>query len=49
MTTHANKALVQRYKVGTLNSRDIDALDHVAAAGYLDHAAFPGQARAWRA
>lgn len=44
MTTHANKALLHRYKIDILNNRDIDALDHVAAPGYLDHAAFPGQA-----
>ncbi len=44
MTTQANKALLRRYKVGILNSRDIDALDQVAVSGYLDHAAFPGQA-----
>lgn len=44
MTTEANKALLRRYKVGILNDRDIDALDQVAAPGYLDHAAFPGQA-----
>jgi steroid delta-isomerase-like uncharacterized protein len=44
MTTEANKALLRRYKVGILNTRDIDALDQVAAPGYLDHAAFPGQA-----
>lgn len=39
----ANRALLLRYKVGILNSRDVDALDEVAAADYLDHAAFPGQ------
>jgi steroid delta-isomerase-like uncharacterized protein len=44
MTTEANKALLRRYKVGILKTRDIDALDQVAAPGYLDHAAFPGQA-----
>jgi steroid delta-isomerase-like uncharacterized protein len=43
-TLDANKALVRRYKVDILNSRDIDALDEVAAVDYLDHAAFPGQA-----
>lgn len=40
----ANKQVVRRYKVGILNSRDVDALDEVVAADYLDHAAFPGQA-----
>ena len=45
MTTRANKALLRRYKVGILNNRDIGALDQVAAPGYLDHAAFPGQAQ----
>lgn len=40
----ANKALLRRYKVDILNSRDIDALGEVAALDYLDHAAFPGQA-----
>jgi hypothetical protein len=45
MTTRANKALLRRYKVGILNNRDIYALDQVAAPGYLDHAAFPGQAQ----
>lgn len=44
MTTEANKALLRRYKTGILNTRDIDGLDQVAAPGYLDHAAFPGQA-----
>jgi steroid delta-isomerase-like uncharacterized protein len=44
MTTQANKALLHRYKTGILNNRDIDALDQVATPGYLDHAAFPGQA-----
>ena len=44
MTTHANKALLRRYKQDILNSRDISALDQVAAGDYLDHAAFPGQA-----
>jgi steroid delta-isomerase-like uncharacterized protein len=39
----ANRALLLRYKVGILNSRDVDALDEVAAVDYLDHAAFPGQ------
>jgi steroid delta-isomerase-like uncharacterized protein len=43
MTTEANKALLRRYKTDILNTRDIDALDQVAAPGYLDHAAFPGQ------
>lgn len=38
----ANKALLRRYKVGILNSRDVDALGEVAAVDYLDHAAFPG-------
>lgn len=41
---HTNKALLRRYKEDILNSRDINALDQVAAADYLDHAAFPGQA-----
>jgi predicted ester cyclase len=40
----ANKALLRRYKVGILNSRDVDALGEVAAVDYLDHAAFPGHA-----
>lgn len=44
MTIEANKAIVRRYKVDILNSRDIDALDEVVAEDYLDHAAFPGQA-----
>lgn len=44
MTTEANKALLRRYKVDILNNRDIQALEQVAAADYLDHAAFPGQA-----
>jgi steroid delta-isomerase-like uncharacterized protein len=44
MSTEANKAILRRYKVDILNSRDIDALDEVVAPGYLDHAAFPGQA-----
>jgi steroid delta-isomerase-like uncharacterized protein len=43
MTTEANKAIVRRYKVDILNSRDIDALDDVVALDYLDHAAFPDQ------
>jgi steroid delta-isomerase-like uncharacterized protein len=43
-TLDANKALLRRYKVDILNSRDIDALDEVAAVDYVDHAAFPGQA-----
>jgi hypothetical protein len=45
MTTRANKALLRRYKVGILNNRDIYALVQVAAPGYLDHAALPGQAQ----
>lgn len=44
MTTEANKALLHRYKVEILNSRDLQALGQVAAADYVDHAAFPGQA-----
>ena len=45
MTTEANKAILRRYKVDILNSRDIDAsLDEVVAPGYVDHAASPGQA-----
>lgn len=44
MTLEANKALLRRYKVDILNSRDIEALHEVAASDYLDHAAFPGQA-----
>src|SRR5438552_1505747 len=44
MTTEASKALLRRYKTGTLNTRDIEALNQVAAPDYLDHAAFPGQA-----
>jgi steroid delta-isomerase-like uncharacterized protein len=44
MSTQANKALLHRYKVDILNNRDIPALDQVAAADYVDHAAFPGQA-----
>lgn len=39
-----NKKVVRRYKVGILNSRDVDALDEIVAVDYLDHAAFPGQA-----
>jgi steroid delta-isomerase-like uncharacterized protein len=44
MTIEANKAIVSRYKVDILNSRDLDALGEVVAIDYLDHAAFPGQA-----
>lgn len=44
MTTQANKELLRRYKVCILNDRDVGALDQVAAADYVDHAAFPGQA-----
>ena len=40
----ANKALLRRYKTGILNARDIDGIGEVAAADYVDHAAFPGQA-----
>ncbi|MGZ6299430.1 MAG: ester cyclase [Candidatus Limnocylindria bacterium] len=40
----ANKQVVRRYKVGILNSRDVDALDEIVGADYLDHAAFAGQA-----
>jgi steroid delta-isomerase-like uncharacterized protein len=39
----ANRALSLRYKVGILNSRDVDALGESAAEDYLDHAAFHGQ------
>jgi len=39
----ANKAVVRRYLVDILNSRDIDALDDVVDTDYLDHVAFPGQ------
>jgi steroid delta-isomerase-like uncharacterized protein len=45
MTTLDNKAIIRRYKVEILNSRDIDALDEVVAEDYLDHSAFPGQQR----
>ncbi|MFN2582829.1 MAG: ester cyclase [Candidatus Dormibacteria bacterium] len=38
-----NKAVVLRYKTQLLNARDLDSLADVAAADYLDHAAFPGQ------
>jgi steroid delta-isomerase-like uncharacterized protein len=44
MTVEENKAILRRYKVDILNSREIDALDEVVAVDYLDHAAFPGQA-----
>jgi steroid delta-isomerase-like uncharacterized protein len=44
MAVEANKAIVRRYKVGILNSRDVDALDEIVAVDYLDHAAFPTQA-----
>ena len=44
MTLAENKAIIRRYKVDILNSRDIDALDEIVADDYLDHAAFPGQA-----
>jgi hypothetical protein len=44
MTTQTNKELLRRYKVHILNDRDVGALDQVAAADYVDHAAFPGQA-----
>jgi predicted ester cyclase len=43
-TLEANKALLRRYKTGILNDRDVDALGEVAAVGYVDHAALPGQA-----
>lgn len=43
-TLEANKALLRRYKTGILNDRDVDALEEVAVADYVDHAAFPGQA-----
>lgn len=43
-TLEANKALLRRYKTGILNARDLEALGEVAAADYLDHAAFPDQA-----
>lgn len=43
MTVEGNKAIVRRYKIDILNSRDLDALDEVVAEDYLDHAAFPGQ------
>jgi steroid delta-isomerase-like uncharacterized protein len=42
-TLAENKAIVRRYKVDILNSRDLDALDEIVADDYLDHAAFPGQ------
>ena len=42
--TEENKALLRRYKVEILNSRDLDALGEVAAVDYVDHAAFPNQA-----
>lgn len=44
MSIEANKALLRRYKVDILNSRDLDALEEVAAVDYVDHAALPGQA-----
>jgi steroid delta-isomerase-like uncharacterized protein len=44
VTIEANKAIVRRYKVDILNSRDLDALDQIVAVDYLDHAAFPNQA-----
>lgn len=44
MSVEENKALLRRYKVEILNSRNPAALGEVAAVDYLDHAAFPGQA-----
>ena len=44
MTIEANKAIVRRYKMDILNSRDLGALDQIVAVDYLDHAAFPNQA-----
>jgi steroid delta-isomerase-like uncharacterized protein len=43
MTIEANKAIVRRYKVDILNSRDLEALDQIVSVDYLDHAAFPNQ------
>ncbi len=43
MSIEANKAIIRRYKVDILNSRDLAALDAIVGDDYLDHAAFPGQ------
>jgi predicted ester cyclase len=43
VSIEANKAIIRRYKIDILNSRDVAALDAIVAADYLDHAAFPGQ------
>ena len=43
MSIDTNKAIIRRYKVGILNSRDLAALDAIVGDDYLDHAAFPGQ------
>jgi hypothetical protein len=49
MTIEANKAIVSRYKVDILNSRDFDALDGVVAFDYLDPRRSPGRHRGSRA
>jgi len=43
MSIDTNKAIIRRYKVDILNSRDLAALDAIVREDYLDHAAFPGQ------
>ena len=43
MSIETNKAIIRRYKVDILNSRDLAALDAIVGEDYLDHAAFPGQ------
>lgn len=43
MSIEANKAIIRRYKVDILNSRNLAALDAIVGDDYLDHAAFPGQ------
>ena len=43
MSIETNKAIIRRYKVDILNSRNLAALDAIVGEDYLDHAAFPGQ------
>lgn len=44
MTTEANKRIVRRYYEEVLNAGDVETLDKLAVADYVEHDPLPGQA-----
>ncbi len=44
MPVEENKAVVGRYLEEAINRRDLDVLDEIFAAEFIDHTAVPGQA-----